>query len=280
MREFGVSGACARRAVGPVFLRPVFLALLLLVPMSATLTGCITESETAFSEEASPEEAIEQRVALARQYIGEGNWDAAKRNLKAAVAMDGDNAEVYEAFALVYQSTGEYELAEESFERAIRLDRNFSRARNNYGAFLYARERYREAAVQLELVVKDSLYNARPQAFLNLGLCRLQLFDKRGAEEAFMRSLAMERRNPIALLEVAQLRLEAGDTSNASLYYDQYRSVVRQQTPRGLWFGVRLARETGNADDESSFAMALTNLYPNTAEYEAYRRSLAEGGGS
>jgi type IV pilus assembly protein PilF len=92
-------------------------------------------------------------------------------------------------------------------------------------------------------VVRDPLYNARPQAFMNLGLCRLRLFDATGAEEAFMRALAMQPRNSIALLEVAQLRLEAGDTRNAKLYYEQYRSVVRQQSARGLWFGVRLARD-------------------------------------
>jgi type IV pilus assembly protein PilF len=158
------------------------------------------------------------------------------------VAIDDSNAEVYEAFALVYQSTGEFELAEESFRRAISLDRKFSRARNNYAAFLFSRERFAEAEEQLVAVVRDPLYSARPQAFMNLGLCRLRLFDATGAEEAFMRALAMEPRNSIALLEVARLRLEAGDTRNAKLYYEQYRSVVRQQSARGLWFGIRLAR--------------------------------------
>jgi type IV pilus assembly protein PilF len=183
--------------------------------LTLPLLACVTESESVFTEEASPGEALEQRVELARQYIGERNWEDAKRNLKAAVAIDDSNAEVYEAFALVYQSTGEFELAEESFRRAISLDRKFSRARNNYAAFLYpgALCRGRGAA---RGGGPDPLYSARPQAFMNLGLCRLRLFDATGAEEAFMRALAMQPRNSIALLEVAQLRLEAGDTRNAS----------------------------------------------------------------
>ncbi len=238
------------------------------------LVACVTETETVFTEEASMTEAMEQRVALARQYIGEGNYEDAKRNLRMAVEIDDSNAGVHEAFALVYQSTGEFELAEESFQRAISLDGDFSRARNNYAAFLYGQERYREAEAQLELVVKDTLYSARPQAFLNLGLCRVQLFDARGAEEAFMRTLAMQRDNNIALLEVAQLRFDAGDQRNANLYYDQYRRVVRQQSARGLWFGIRLARATGDEDAESSYILALTNLYPQSAEYEAYQRSV------
>ncbi|MDA8752740.1 type IV pilus biogenesis/stability protein PilW [Halieaceae bacterium] len=240
---------------------------------AALLTGCITTTESVFTEEASPEKALERRVELARQYIGEGNWEDAKRNLKLASEIDDSNPEVYEAFALVYQSTGETELAEESFRKAIRLDKDFSRARNNYAAFLFGQQRYKEAEEQLEYVTRDTLYNARPQAFVNLGLCRLQLFNPQGAEEAFVRALSMDRRNPIALLEVAQLRFDAKDYENADTYYGVYRTVVRQQSPRGLWLGIRLAQATGDQDAESSYGLALRNMYPQSAEYEAYRRA-------
>lgn len=253
-------------------------ALLLLA--SLLLAGCVTETESVFTEKASPEKVLEQRLELARKYIGERNWEDAKRNLKEAAAIDNTRPEVFEAFALVYQSTGEYELAEDSFRRAIKLDRDFSRARNNYAAFLYSQERYAEAEEQLERVVADTLYNARPQAFLNLGLCRLQLFKPVEAEQAFLRTLAMNQRSTIALLEVAQLRLDAEDTANAKLYYDEYRNVVRQQSARGLWFGIRLARARGDDDAESSFGLALRNLYPDSSEYEAYRRSLEESAGN
>ena len=187
--------------------------------------------------------------------------------------MEPNNAEVHEAFALVYQSTGEFELAEQSYKTAIKLDKKFSRARNNYATFLYSQQRYDEAASQLEYVVKDSLYKARPQAFVNLGLCRIQLFDNQGAEEAFRRALTMDRTNSIALLEVAQLRFDAGDFKSANSYYDTYRRVVRQQSARGLWLGIRIARETGDRDAESSYSLALANLYPGSAEYEAYKRT-------
>jgi type IV pilus assembly protein PilF len=243
-----------------------------LMAVLALLAGCITTTEGGFTEEASPEKALQQRVELARQYIGEGNWEAAKRNLKLAYEIDPNNAYVYEAFALVYQSTGEYELAEENFKLALKIDPNFPRARNNFAAFLFSQQRYKEAAKQLELVVKDSLYTGRPLAFVNLGLCREQLFDPEGAEEAFVRALAMDRTNSIALLELAQLRFDAGDYPNARKYYNTYRSVVRQQSARGLWLGVRLARQSGNVNDESSYALALSNLYPDSVEYEAYKR--------
>jgi type IV pilus assembly protein PilF len=247
--------------------------IFLIILMPALLTACITTTEGGFTEKYSPEQALNERVELARQYIGDGNWEAAKRNLKLAYDIDPKNAEVYEAFALVYQSTGEYELAEENFKDAIKIDPKFSRARNNYAAFLFAQQRYKEAQKQLEIVVKDTLYSGRPLAFVNLGLCREQLFDPQGAEEAFVRALAMDRTNSIALLEMAQLRFDAGDTVNARKYYNTYRSVVRQQSARGLWLGIRLARESGDLDDESSYALALSNLYPDSVEYQAFKRT-------
>lgn len=249
----------------------------LIAALACLAAACVTRTETVFTEEPAPEKALERRVSLARQYIGEGNWEDAKRNLALAAEIDPDNAGVHEAFALVYQSTGEYELAEENFKRALRLDKDFSRARNNYAAFLFSRSRYREAEQQLQYVVADSLYEARPQAFVNLGLCRLQLFDPEGAEEAFARSLTMERNNPIALLELAILRYDAGDFDTADGYYTRYRGLLRQQSARGLWLGLRLARARGDLDAEGSYALALRNLYPDSPEYQAYRRSQQDG---
>lgn len=248
----------------------LYLAVLLVCVVSV---GCISTTEGGFSEDPSPQKALETRVSLARQYIGEGNWAAAKRNLELAMKIDNDNAEIYEAFALVYQSTGEYELAEQNFKKSIRLNGKCSRCRNNYAAFLYSQERYEEAEKQLDYVIQDTLYSGRPNAFVNLGLCRIKLFDMQGAEEAFVRALAMDRTNQIALLEVAQLRFDARDYPTANKYYGVYRSVVRQQSARGLLLGIRLAQAGANQDLESSYALLLSRRFPDSIEYEAYRRT-------
>lgn len=252
--------------------------LLAIVLLPALLAACVSTTTGPFTKEASPEKALDRRVGLARQYIGEGDWENAKRNLKLAQQIDDSNAEVHEAFGLVYQSTGEYELAEEHFKKSISLDRKCSRCRNNYAAFLYNQERYRDAEQQLEVVVTDSLYSARPNAFVNLGLCRLKLFDPQGAEEAFVRTLSMDRTNRIALLELAAIRFETDDMNGARNYYNTYRQLVRQQSARGLWLGIRMARESGDRDAEASYALALSNLYPTSAEFQAYQRTLQEGG--
>jgi type IV pilus assembly protein PilF len=241
---------------------------LLMIALPALLVGCVTEYKGG-RPEADPQAALERRVELARQYIGSGDWENAKRNLDLAQGIDDNSAIVYEAFGLVYQSTGEFELAEQSFKRALRLDPKLSRARNNYAAFLFSRGRFDEAAAEFRRVTEDSLYTARPLAFINLGNSLLQLGDKPGAEQALNRALSMDRRNPIALLEVATLRLDAGDAETANRYYGVYRTVVRRQPPRGLLLGYRIANELGDTEAASNYEFTLRNMYPESPEYRA-----------
>ena len=58
---------------------------------------------------ADPDATLDKRVVSARQYLAVGDWNNAKRNFELAQEIDLQNAEVSEAFALVYQSAGEFE---------------------------------------------------------------------------------------------------------------------------------------------------------------------------
>ena len=135
------------------------------------------------------------------------------------------------------------------------------------------KERYQEAETQLDYVIQDTLYSGRPNAFVNLGLCRIQLFDMQGAEEAFVRALAMDRTNQVALLEVAQIRFDSRDYLTANKYYGTYRAVAPQQSARGLLLGIRLARIDDDRDAEASYILALSSRFPNSIEYQAYKRT-------
>ncbi len=193
------------------------------------MAGCVTEYSGGTQMSSDPGAKVDKRVVFARQYIGVGDWENAKRNLELAQEVDPNNAEIFEAFALAYQSTGEFEMAENQFRAAFKAEPTLSRAGNNYAAFLYSQGRYIEAKREFYRVTEDTLYSGRPMAFVNLGLCRLQLADDAGAEAAFTRALSIDRRNPVALLEMGFLRLEAGDTNEAARYHGTYRTVSPQQ---------------------------------------------------
>ena len=235
------------------------------------MDGCVTERSGGTQMSSDPDAALDKRGALARQYIGVGDWENAKRNLELAQEVDPNNAEVFEAFGLVYQSTGEFEMAESQFRAALKAEPTLSSARNNYAAFLYSQGRFIEAEREFYRVTEDTLYSGRPMAFVNAGLCRLQLEDNPGgAEAAFTRALLMDRRNSVAVLEMDFLRLEAGDTNEAARYHGTYRTVSPQQSPRGLLLNLEIADQTGDQDALGSYELALRNLYLDSTEYRVW----------
>ncbi len=241
-----------------------------LIVLLGLMGGCVTEHSGGTQMSSDPDAALDKRGALALQYIGVGDWENAKRNLELAQEVDPNNAEVFEAFALVYQSTGEFAMAENQFRAALKAEPTVSRARNNYAAFLCSQGRFIEAEREFYRVTEDTLFSGRPMAFVNLGLCRLQLEDSPGAETAFTRALSMDRRNPVALLEMGLPRLEAGDTNEAARYHVTYRTVSPQQSPRGLLLSLEIAGRTGDQDALSGYQLALRNLYPDPAEYRVW----------
>ena len=172
--------------------------------INAFLVGCVVETSGPEPAPVDPAQTLEQRVSLARQYIGARDWENAKRNLELAAAIDADNGDVLEAFALVYQSTSKFKLAESNFKEALDAGAG-SRARNNHAAFLYAQGRYLEATATFREVTTDTTYTGRPRAFVNLGLALLQTQETPEAKFVFSRALPMEPLNRAALLELTQI---------------------------------------------------------------------------
>jgi type IV pilus assembly protein PilF len=249
--------------------------LLIGILLASLLSGCVTTEKGGLGNKADTDRALDYSLQLARTYIRDGNWDAAKRHLKKAKQLDEDSAEVHEALALVFQNTGELERAGVHYQNAIRLDENNSRVRNNYAAFLYQQSDYEAAAKQLEKVVQDTLYERRTIAFMSLGRCyaRMQKYDQ--AIKAYKRSYLMNRRNMAVQLELAEAYYESSQFAESQQFYDGFRKGVRQQPARALWLGVRLADKFDNKDAFSSYSLALKNLYPNSKEYLAYKQAFA-----
>lgn len=242
--------------------------------MTAVLAACM--SQTVVNSKVINElESLEAHVDLALKYIKRGNWEQAKRKLKIAYEIDPNSVHVHEALALVSQNTGEFDFAEKHFKKALSIDGDFSRARNNYAVFLFSQLRFEEACKQLKIVVSDTLYDSRMQALTNLGTCSLKIKDYPGAEVAFKRALTLDRKNTLAMLELAYIYYQQENYPDANYHYHQYRAEVSRQSARGLLLGVKLANQSKDTDGRASFAMALKNLYPRSPEYQTYLREYS-----
>tara|TARA_R110002072_G_scaffold299394_1_gene474815 strand:+ start:6278 stop:7027 length:750 start_codon:yes stop_codon:yes gene_type:complete len=238
--------------------------VLITVAFTFLLAGCVTEVTGPQLKPASVEKQLQTLVDLGIGYIRNGEYARAKDNLNRALALDPDSSKVHNAFGLVFQLEGEEKLADYHFKKAA-TDKTFTRAINNYGAFLYAQGRYREAIDQLKIAGQDQFYKNRPQVYENLGVAYAQLGEMDNAEASFIRATQLNPSQGRALLEMAEIRLEQQNYVEAR---DYYRRHVGSSSPssRSLGLCIRLARVFGNTNDEASCALTLRNIFPASEE--------------
>ena len=229
------------------------------------LPGCITESSGGMPPPASAEDRAQAQLDLARGYLEQRDFSRARIPLGKALEIDPKRVEAHVLYAVLYNQEKEYELAESHYQKALKLESRNAQALNNYGGFLYARGRYTDAVKQLTLLVKDTSYRARSQAFENLGLALLHSGDVVASEAAFKRSLELNFRQARATLELADMAYGRGDFAGAAARLLEYKTMSRQDA-RSLCLGIKIGTATGDNDQVSSNLLALNNLFPEQAD--------------
>lgn len=259
---------------------PIFAQLTLrvfatmIIMLQLLLPGCVTTEESAFTAKASKDKAIEKEVDIALRYLAKNEPEVAIKRLSDAIKSSPDTPRIYEVLGIAFRQTGEFELAEENFRKALRLDSSYTRGRSNYAAFLLSQQRYDDACDEFEKVIDDVYYENRARAFLNLGQCSIQLERWDVAESSLKRALGLEKMLPLAYQELAWVYFHKKQYAKASESLDQYRRMVKQSSARALLLGIWVAREFEDKNGEASYAMALRNLYPRSKEYLDYKQSM------
>lgn len=230
----------------------------------AVVAGCVTTTSGG-REPAAREIQLQAHLDLARGYLEQRSWNRAREPIERALQIDPRSAEAYTLMGVMYQGQNETALAEEAYRRALRNDPRHALALNNYGSFLYSQGRFEDALAPLRTLVRDPTYRERARAYESLGLTEQKVGNTDRAREAFQRALSFNVVLPRSSLELARIAFDQGDLPTAAQHYDMFRSTARQ-TPGSLCLGIRLARQAGDHDQAASYAMALKNLYPNSAE--------------
>jgi type IV pilus assembly protein PilF len=202
---------------------------------------------------------------LATQYFLRGQYAVALEGLEEALKADADYAPAHNMLGLVYGDLREDAKAEASFKRAIALQRNYSEAHNNYGWFLCQRGRYDASLEQFDLALTNPLYASPERALTNAGLCSLRKGDLRAAEDYLQRALRRVPNQPMALLALADLHARQGRLVSARNLLKQ-AATVTELDAQGLWLGVRVERQLGDQASEASYASQLRRRFPDSEE--------------
>jgi type IV pilus assembly protein PilF len=246
-----------------------------IVCMAVFVSGCVTTTTGGFNAVASESQAIEDYINLAAGYFDAGDMAGARRNANNALRLDPRHSAAYTVLAMVFQREGDIDLAAENFLRAISLDKNNSRARNNYAALLFSQQDYVEAYAQLELVVTDSTYEGRATAFENLGRSAIMVDKNAEAATAFQRALQLNSNLYLSSLELARIRYDQENWQAARMSFSQYLTTVAfyslPHSTTALLAGILIEGKFQNQKIVRDFSLLLTTLYQDSPEYQVYQ---------
>ena len=239
------------------------------------MSGCVTTTPATRLGEKDPAKAVQLRTQLAAEYIRTGELDKAKQELDQALNTDSRSVEANLMMGVLLQQEGSptnMAKAEEYFKRAISIDGSHAQARNNYGTYLYLRDRYPEAIAQFKVAGATLGYTQRYAALENLGRTYLKVGDNANAEQAFTQALQANRDSLISRLELAELLYFQQRYTLAGQMYEDYVRYTGQasQGARALWIGLRLARARHDDLGMQVLANQLRAQFPDSQEYKRY----------
>ncbi|WP_290539098.1 type IV pilus biogenesis/stability protein PilW [Alcanivorax sp.] len=232
-------------------------------------TGCVTVESG--QREVNVDNAVTSRVAAGLQYLQQGDPSEARRHFSRALAHNDDSAVAHNAMALLYKYENDPEREEFHYRKSLKADSNYAPALNNYGTMLYSRGDYQGALEKFKRAANDPSYQGRGSAWANMGRCYRELGDEEAAKKAFIKAIRLDSRAVTPNLELAELYYKEERMRMGWDYYQQYLQRSGRQSARSLWLGIRLANDLGYEDQQSSYELALENIYRRSAEYREWQ---------
>jgi type IV pilus assembly protein PilF len=220
---------------------------------------------------AEPGEARQRariHTELAAAYHARGNMGVALEELRIATAADASYAPAHSMFGLVYMDLRENQLAEQSFERALKLAPTDADINHNYAWFLCQNKREAESIKYFLQAIRNPLYATPWRSYSAAGVCSMRSGNFKDAEQFFERALRLEPEDPASLLQLGQLRYRQGRMDEARRLVARHNKVVAP-TAESLWLALRVERRLGQRVAEQSYANQLRRRFPASPEYQA-----------
>lgn len=246
------------------------LALLLLVAACATNKPPTGELQTS-SDQTDVQRRAQIRLQLAVGYFEQGQLVTALDEVKQALQIDPGLADAYSVRALVYMEMGENRLAEENFQRALKISPTNPDFSNNYGWFLCHNGQEKQSIGYFEAALHNKSYLSPAKALNNAGVCSMRMKDNAAAERYLLQAFRVQPGNPDTNLNLAKLAYSRNDLEQSQFYINRV-AHGDSPSPDILWTAIKIERKRGDLAGETRFASQLRRRYPNSPEYAAFLR--------
>ncbi len=205
---------------------------------------------------------------LAAGYFDLGQYAVALEEANAAVQIDADYAPAYRVLGLTYMALRDDRNAEQSFQRALRLDPVDPNTNDSYGLFLCQRKREQEGIKYFLAALRNPLYAAPEKSWVNAGVCAEQSGDNAAAEDYFQKALRLNPSQAQSLFHLAEIAYRRDDLPAAKSYLLRLPPEVAPNA-KLLWLELRIERKLGNHSGEASYGFQLRKNFPDSPETQA-----------
>lgn len=222
------------------------------------------------SDETAASRRASLRLELAAAYFGRGQMTTALDEVKKSIAANPNVAAAFGLRGLIYANLGDYQLAEESFRRAMQLDPKDADVMQNFGWYLCQRERYAEADALFVRALTVPQYQDTTRTLLAQGVCQARAGKTDEAERTLVRAYALDPKNPAIAVNLSEVLYRKGELERARFYIRRVNaepSLVGAQT---LWLAARIEHKMGNAQGAADFGEQLRNRFPESPEATAW----------
>ena len=248
---------------------------LLLAGCTATGFGSGQGAQQAVS--AQPAESEQQQRAkvhteLGSLYMLDGRSAIALEEARIALSADPNYAPAYNLLGLIHMVLKETRLAEDNFERALRLAPGDPEINNTFGWFLCQNGREQRAIAYLMAAAKNPLYTTPTKPYTNAGVCSVRLKDDKAAEDYLLTALRLSPTNTQALFWLADIAYRQGRQSEARQWTTDIEKMM-EPTAEVIWLALRIERKLGNREAEARYASQLRRRFPGSPEH----RLLTQG---
>jgi len=250
------------------------MRLFVVLGLAVALAGCVTvnsptpmvqKSEPAPRSEPNLSEAARINTDLGVNYARSGNLEVAFDKFQRALSQDPNYAPAHAGIAFVYSQRRENEKAEQHYDRALTLQPDDPITRNNYGVFLCAQKRYKDADKMFLRAATSPSYREPDRAYTNAGVCARRVPDLEKAETYFREALKLRPESPEPLQQLASLHFERGDYARAKAFLNRYEKVGAA-TAATLWLGAKIEFALGDESAAAEYARRLRSEFPDSEE--------------
>ncbi len=205
---------------------------------------------------------------LAAGYFDLGQYAVALEEANAAVQIDPDYAPAYRVLGVTYMALRDDRNAEQSFQRALRIDPVDPDTNDSYGLFLCQRKREQEGIKYFLTALRNPLYATPEKSWVNAGVCAELMGDTAAAEDYFQKALRLNLSQSQSLFHLAEIAYRRDDVAAAKSYVLRLPPEV---TPNAklLWLELRIERKLGNQSGEASYGFQLRKNFPDSPETQA-----------